>query len=126
LRNERHSTLQKGMLHTAAKIFSDFARPFESRGARVRASHFTRRRGDAGAPEARGLGAAATPLARRPRAVSHRAGAPLDGVAEAAAVTVPVARRPAARVAARTKRASAGAPRASARAGVDSPATPPR
>ena len=52
-------------------------RPFE-RARHAHAPSTARRRRVAGAPAARDLGAAATPLARRPLAMSHRTGAPLE------------------------------------------------
>ena len=52
-------------------------RPFE-RARHAHAPPTARRRRVAGAPAARDLGAAATPLARRPLAMSHRTGAPLE------------------------------------------------
>ena len=53
------------------------SRPFE-RARHAHAPPTARRRRVAGAPAARGLGAAATPFARRPLAMSHRTGAPLE------------------------------------------------
>ena len=52
-------------------------RPFE-RARHAHAPPTALRRRVAGAPAARDLGAAATPLARRPLAMSHRTGAPLE------------------------------------------------
>ena len=62
---------------TTTTTTKGFRRPFE-RARHAHAPPTARRRRVAGALAARDLGAAATPLARRPLAMSHRTGAPLE------------------------------------------------
>ena len=63
---------------TTTTTFSRSGAQMFERARHAHAPPTARRRRVAGAPAARDLGAAATPLARRPLAMSHRTGAPLE------------------------------------------------